>query len=1193
MAMILTAFIPQVIRVLDGIVEQETIQVSGVTGVTDEIKGLLRRLKLLRNIVQDAESKSRNERDIQWWLSKLRDVIYDVDDVIDQCKIQGERNKRLLGQQDCSFGAGLGVKCYFPLFSCFTRVALLHGIADRIKSLTAMLDQLMKEASKFQLISVISTHAGEVSLPRNFTSRCKNSDIIGFQFDEDSKSMIKLLIMEDQINLFAITGMGGIGKTTLAQKIYNDERIKAHFEVRIWVCVTQQFTDTNILKEIISGAGGSYAETQTREQLEAIMNTTLQHKKFFLVLDDVWSKQVCNNIIELSLQSKIAGSRILITTRNEALVRELSGAHLHRMKLLPIKDGWSMLSKKVFQDGDSQEMQDLTNIGVKIVRKCKGLPLAISIVSGVLRTKRRDIQEWEKIFLDPAWSSPDLPNDVMRALYLAYQDLPANLKQCFVYCSLFPEDHLFEKRSLIQYWIAEGLVEVKERSTREETAEGYYKELLWRDLLQWDANLHNGCKMHGLLRFLAHFVAGEENFFGNLVLLDAVSARPRRLSIAAKGLLAIPSVLKKQEWLRTLLLFKNPLAGNIPDDFLHKLKHLRVLDVHDTHIECLPSCIGDLIHLRYLNVSGTRLRELPDSVEMLTNLQFLLLRGCESMITLPKWLVKLQSLRSLDLVGTQINRIPAGVGKLENLNSLLGFVADYGNQGVFTSTLEDLGSLTVLKYVLLEKLEKIPNGAEAARARLRKRKCLKSLILNWSFNIIHDQSFQMDKFKEVLEELCPSSSVEELEIRGYPGLEFPGWISSVFSPLTKLTKLVLHQCSSIQQLPQLGHLPELSLLYISGATAVTTIGTEFFGLDTFPPFQKLDTLIIVDMANWEDWQWQLEDGKALPRLRELQLVDCPKLKSLPQGLQHATTLTVLLIHGAKELIKIESLSSVKKLSVNSSFNLIEVSNISSLESLKISNCPVLKKLEHLNHLQELHIIDEWINCLPDGLREDTMKELRWVEIECNQDMFKRCLDGGSEWHKLQHIPDVHIHTKDGYVYLSNGNFFQSYKDALQATEVESDMAIVPVVANIPSTVVTTIIIPDTIIGRNEENFNFSFCKLLLLFLLIILVSLIDYFFLSLTEYAFPGSSLISFVIDAIFIFVTIPLSIVRDIFGFLSYAITATYKLFDKLVLGANYMSVSISALVEFFLDFLFSSPSHSFIFILSFLVALYGGQFR
>lgn len=857
-----------------------------------------------------------------------------------------------------------------------------------------------------------------------------------------------------------------------------------------------------------------YGEAQTSEQLELKLKRVLQHKKFLLVLDDVWSIQICNDLLRRSSQNIVSGSWVLITTRNETLARELPGAHLHRMKLLSTKEAWSLLREELYQEDHVQEMQELNNIGIKIVRKCKGLPLAIRVIAGVLRTRGRSYEEWEKVFLDPAWSSFDLPNDVTRALYLAYKDLPANLRQCLVYCSLFPEDHLFDQQSIIKYWIAERLVEEKERSTIEETAEGYYKELIWRNLLERDFSRQDAHKMHGLLRFLAHFLAGEENLFGNLDLLDATSTKPRRLSIVAKGLMAIPTELKEQNSLRTLLLFRNPLAGNLLDDFLQGLNHLRVLDIHGTDVDSLPDCVGDLIRLRHLNVSSTRLKQLPDSIERLINLQFLSVRGCESMTALPKCLVKLQSLRSLDLVGTQVNRLPVGVGKLENLNSLLGFLVDSGSEGLLMSTLDDLGPLTRLKYLLLQKLEKVSNGAESARANLRKKEV--------SQDHADARLLEVDKFEEVLEELCPSSSLEELEIMGYPGLELPSWISTAFSPLEKLTKLVLHRCSSIQQLPQLGHLPHLCFLYISGATAVAKIGTEFFGLDAWPPFPKLNVLVMEDMINWEDWQWQFEDGEALPYLRELQLVNCYKLTSLPEGLQHATALTVLAIDGANLLMKIENLSSIRKLSVSSSSNLVEISNLSSLQSLKVGDCPSLKKLNHLVHLQQLIVIDESMNNLPEGLGEYVTKDLLWLELECNEGMFKSCRHGGSEWLKLQHIPDVHIHSKERYMYFSYG---KSLRYCEEATGSESNMTIVPVVLTNISLPATT---PNTDMVTNQEHFCFSPQKLLLiLYIYLTVYILFDSIFLSPTYLSYLGSSLISFLIDVIFFLVSLPLYIMR------------------------------------------------------------------
>ncbi|CAD5183436.1 unnamed protein product [Musa acuminata subsp. malaccensis] len=218
--------------------------------------------------------------------------------------------------------------------------------------------------------------------------------------------------------VLAIVGFGGIGKTTHAQKVFSDNKVQANSGTTIWMCVSHEFSETDLLGNIIEGAGGKYNREQSRSQLEPTVERLLRGNKFLLVLDDVWDARIWDDLLRNPLQGGAAGSRVLVTTRNEGIAT----AHVHEMKLLPPEDGWSLLCKKATMNAEEErDAQDLKDIGMKIVEKCGGLPLVIKTIGGVLRERGLNRNAWEEVLRSAAWSRTGLPDGGHGALYLSYQ----------------------------------------------------------------------------------------------------------------------------------------------------------------------------------------------------------------------------------------------------------------------------------------------------------------------------------------------------------------------------------------------------------------------------------------------------------------------------------------------------------------------------------------------------------------------------------------------------------------------------------------------------------------------------------------------------------------------------------------------------------------------------------------------------
>ncbi|XP_073106730.1 LOW QUALITY PROTEIN: putative disease resistance protein RGA3 [Elaeis guineensis] len=1015
MAMIANAFVSKLCEMLVTCAKEEAAK---ILAVPDEIKKLQRRLERIQDVLADAENRRFENQAINRWLNELRDLMYDADDIIDECRIEGEK---LLGSNSSLSRSVQSVRCrYPPISAAYTYIVRFRReIGNRIRDLNLKLEELAKDKADLNLAPAPRDAHRKRRISNKTSPVFVQLDIVGEKIEDDTRMLVDLLIEKDKkkICALAIVGMGGIGKTTLAQKIYNDEKLRDNFHQmpRIWLCVTQDFSESDLLRSIIKQAGGDPGEDKEKEVLEPMLSQVITNKKFFLILDDVWDARVWNELLlRKPLQSSLADSRILITTRNINIAKQMDAIYSHMVEKLSREDGWSLICKIVFREGDEQDMHDLSDTGMKIVDKCDGLPLALRTVGGVLRTKAKRQSEWVQVLYSPAWSSTKLLDGVMGALYFSYRDLPPPVKQCFTYLSLFPKDYVIHEGVFVNYiCIAEGFVTSEDGTPLEDVAKGYWKELVQRNLLQPDPNWYDelACRMHDLLRSLAQHIARDECFVGdarafeNKIMASPSSIKLRHLSVVDGNIETIPDLIMDQISLRTLSFFRSPLFNILPKDLLRKLRSLRVLNLSETNIYNLPTSLGDLVHLRRLDLHATPIREIPESIGDLRNLQFLILRNCKYLHSLPSSVLGLINLMVLDIIGTQLDGLPMGIGRLHQLNTLLGFVVNgseacrfgvgrddrnqqhKGRQHGSFCTLEELKSLSHLYYLSIYKLERVSNRTEARAAALQAKPHLAVLFLHCtlpsSSSAVQQpranecEEEEIKRIGEVFEELRPAPCLEALEIHGFFGRDFPSWmITRSSSLLRNLRRLVLKNCALCQQLPPLGMLPQLDYLCIKGASAVMSIGREFLLLGSCfsSYFPKLETLAFEDMPNWEEWWWRREEEdnqttSLLPSLKILAIGECPKLRSLPESLLcHATALKRLKIKGAHSLREIQNLHSLTELLLMDNSSLERVSNFSALKDLSVRNCEELKVVEGVDAIEHIELDDrEAENSLPEWL----------------------------------------------------------------------------------------------------------------------------------------------------------------------------------------------------------------------------------
>ncbi|KAL5718984.1 hypothetical protein ACHQM5_011828 [Ranunculus cassubicifolius] len=944
-------------------------QFSLTCGVIEEIEKLSSALSAIRAVLQDAEKMQISEAAIIDWLRKLKDAAYEANDIIDECAYEA------LNVPDSGDIIQRGM-------SFFKDLKLRRKIVKRIRKVAAKFDSIAVEKNNFHFReSVPESAVGEFMRQRETGFVVCEPVVYGR--DEDKENLVDLLLSnansENNLQVYPIVGMGGLGKTTLAQVIYNEARIADTFNTRIWVCVSEDFSVTRLLHTIIASLSGAECGLEDLATLQKRLKELLSEKKFLLVLDDVWSENpdLWENF-RCSLNCGANGSSIIITTRLST-VATIMGTH-SRYKLKPLTDEycWALFKARAF--GMESENGSLEAIGKQIVEKCRGVPLVAKALGGTLRFVRDEIM-WKSVRDNEIWKLEQGNDGILPSLRLSYYHLPSYMRQCFLYCSIYPKDHEIKIEELIQLWMANEFLQSDGRMELEDVGNQIFNQLVLRSFLQDVGKDDNGkpiiCKMHDLMHDLACSIARTEGYAfvsGNNI--DIIPKSVRHLLVGGYQIPEnfVQHLSKSRPLLHTCLV--NGLSN--PEIVFKNLISLRVFRA--TYVSNLPRSIKKLKNLRYLDLSWYPSNKLPKSICSLRNLQTLKLCNSYNLQKLPKSINKLISLRHLDLHECyNLTQLPVGIGELINLRQLILPVYLYlwpvrvgmlslleRLREFYVGTEESRHSIKELHHLnnlqgslQILGLENVRNGEEGKQANLAAKKKLSSLWLWWGDGRANRNSnISNDSEEDVLEALQPPLNLSgSLGINEYRGLRFPSWINN----LVNLAEIGLHLCSKCEDLPPLGHLPLLKKLKIEGMDSLKRINKQFYGINSSQAlFPSLEYLQFWKMPNWEEWE-ALNHKQVFPCLRELVLSECPNLALLPSAIicsvQNFEVWSCEKIRSLPSMpflrvLKVESLAALKSLSLT-------LQHLSSLQKLEISNCPQLElsvgDFQHLIAIKELDL----------------------------------------------------------------------------------------------------------------------------------------------------------------------------------------------------------------------------------------------
>ncbi|CAJ2638904.1 unnamed protein product [Trifolium pratense] len=831
-------------------------------------------LDSINQVLDDAEIKQYQIPDVKKWLGNVKHAMYEADQLLDEIATDAPLKKLKAESQPST---SHNIVNFIP--------TLTNPFESRIKELIKSLHSLVEQKDTLQLKN--QTCAGNAvgfnSKPPGIEETTCLVDASGiYGRDVDKEEMIKILLSSEngssnQTPIISIVGLGGMGKTTFAKLVYNDNKIVEHFELKAWVYVSESFDVVGLTKEILKTFNSPAEGESNLNLLQLRLQQTLTGKKYLLVLDDIWNgNEKSWKQLLLPFDHGSSGSKIIVTTRDKEITYVLKSTKLFNLQQLNKSDCWSLFVTHAFGGKNLDEYPHLEQTGMKIVDKCGGLPLAVKTLGQLLQ--RKSEHEWRKILETDMWRLSDKDNDINPTLRLSYHNLPSNRKRCFAYCSLFPKGYGFGKGELIKIWMADGLLKCSGAGkSEEELGNEIFTDL--ESISFFQKSLYGvAFVMHDLVNDLAKSVSGEfcMQIVGSRV--EGIPERTRHIQLSLRYLNCGDKLLEpifERKGLRSLILqdcTATLLNNNVQRDLFSRLTWLRMLSFRRCGLSELVDEIGNLKLLRYLDLSHTQIKSLPDTICMLYNLQTLLLERCHYLTELLANFSKLINLHHLELPFDYrdvpvLKKMPKNIGKLNKLQSLPYFIVEE-QHGSNIKELEKLNHLHGSIHV--EGLGNVIDPADAVMANLKDKKYLEELHMNFYKEREEMNDSIVERNLSVLEAFQPNSNLKRLTIVNYNGNSFPNWLRGCDLP--NLVSLTLKNCPKLEECLCLEGSPLLKELYIRECPELKRIPPQHL-----PSLQKLE---ISDCNKLEECLC-LEGS---PLLKELYISDCPMLKiSIPKG----------------------------------------------------------------------------------------------------------------------------------------------------------------------------------------------------------------------------------------------------------------------------------------------------------------------
>ncbi|XP_027150795.1 putative late blight resistance protein homolog R1B-23 [Coffea eugenioides] len=763
------------------------------------------------------------------------------------------------------FVAGDCLRWYHPLW--------LSDLVEDLRIIKLQATETCKNVQGINIHNVLST-----STRASSPAESPQIDEAVIDLADEKKLVIDRLVAgSGKLDVVSIVGMAGLGKTTLAWKVYNDPSITYHFHVQAWCCVSQAYQKRELLLQIL---GDTVELTDdllemSDADLEMKLYRCLKRNKYLIVMDDIWSIEAWYDF-KRSFPDDNNGSRILMTSRHFDVAAKIKEDNfIHPLRIFSEDESWELLQKKLF--GTEGCPDELLELGKQISRSCGGLPLALVAISGLLKRTDMEPDWWKQVSENICSRIADDPETrCMDILNLSYTYLPDYLKRCFLYTGVFLEDKDIPVRKLTWLWAAEGFIANTQLGSKEDVAERYLRDLIGRSLVMASKRRSDGgvktCRVHDMLRTLCLRRCEEENFLqwqngydelfpptyedldygvdpGYCLPANSTTYENRRVSIFSKRkhfVMSSPCGPCVRSLLYSATSDMRPWCPYDISSILNNFKLLRVLDVECINMgHAFPRGIEVMVRLRYLALSGD-IDSIPESISELLNLEILLVKGLKGRVLLPRTIWSMAKLRHVHVINHAAFSLQDGIWKSSSqLHNLVSFSSPYLSCGERTENI----------------MRRLP--------KLRKLRC--------TFSELSDGNEKCNQFPKLnfLTELVSLKLLYSGRIALPCKFDFP-------LNLRKLTLSKFHLPWSY--ISEIGKLPNLEVLKLLSKAFEGEVWEmkegEFLNLK----FLKLDSL---NLAEWN------ASSDHLPQLQHLILRSCRQLKEVPSGFGEICTLEMI------------------------------------------------------------------------------------------------------------------------------------------------------------------------------------------------------------------------------------------------------------------------------------------------------------
>ncbi|KAL1546803.1 putative late blight resistance protein R1B-16 isoform X1 [Salvia divinorum] len=751
--------------------------------------------------------------------SQIREAAHKAEDIIESHMV----DQMLSGMN--------GARCTFSEPDLPKATRELDSVMERVSKLVEMEDTKMPSAG--------SSSSGGASFPSS------KSAVVGI--DEDLIQLKdRLTGMPSKLEIVPIVGMGGVGKTTLARKLYEDPYIISHFDyARAWTTISQDHNMRQILLSLLRCIIGKEPDQHNEkgdEELQIMLYKSLYGRRYLIVLDDVWSTNFWDQI-RMYFPNNNNGSRIVITTRESGVAIYADSKSLqHQVQLLSKSDSWNLLHQLVFGEEDCP--LEIQEVGQKIACHCGGLPLAINVIGGLLSKIERSKDVWEKIANNVIAETDKQCSGI---LSLSYNHLPNHLKPCFLYMGAFPEDYEIKGSRLVRMWVAEGFVRSSEKRSLEEEPEDCLKDLVERNLFlvrEYKYGEPKSYNMHDMLRDLCIKKSEDERFLH--VKKALTLSNPRRVSVHSSREMEDATSSAKTMSLARSFIAIGRMEVEFPRGAFFALRLLRVLDLIDTEFSEFPIEIFELVNLRFLAFYCNS--SIPSGISRLWNLQTLIAHAWEFDEPFELW--QLSELRNLNISGLELLRdedMKYGVLKKLQMVSIV-FLTDSVIRNGFFKRIPNIMMLGIDDF----------------------------LRTSMTIDLSHLHKLEILR--------CTSGSFGECS-HYLPRVRFPCNIRKLFLGICVINPGVLTTLCALHNLQVL----KISRCKFESEEETheeeweAADGDEFCSLQ----FLYLDGL---DIVRW------IADETNFPRLRHLCLRSCYRLEEIPSGIGEIPTLQLIELH---------------------------------------------------------------------------------------------------------------------------------------------------------------------------------------------------------------------------------------------------------------------------------------------------------